>query len=132
MNCYDKALSLLAQREHSVEEIKQKLLSKGYNKNEIEGDIKKLKDENFLSDSRFCQVYIRSRLKKNPEGKAVLVLRLKQKGISSDLARREVDSYFEDNSEEIEEIYSNYSKKIIEKKGEEKAKLKLYQKGIRH
>lgn len=132
MNCYDKALSLLALREHSVEEMKQKLLSKGYNKNEIEEAVKRLIDENYLSDSRFCQVYIRSRLKKNPEGKAVLVLRLKQKGISSDLARREVDSYFEDNSEEIEEIYSNYSKKIIEKKGEEKAKLKLYQKGIRH
>ena len=132
MNCYDKSLSLLALREHSVEEMKQKLLSKGYNKSEIEEAIKKLKDENFLSDSRFCQVYIRSRLKKNPEGKSLLILRLKQKGISSDLARREVDSYFEDNSEEIEEIYSNYSKKIIEKKGEEKAKLKLYQKGIRH
>ena len=132
MNCYDKALSLLALREHSVEEMKQKLLSKGYNKNEIEEAVKRLIDENYLSDSRFCQGYIRSRLKKNPEGKAVLVLRLKQKGISSDLARREVDSYFEDNSEEIEEIYSNYSKKIIEKKGEEKAKLKLYQKGIRH
>ena len=132
MNCYDKALSLLALREHSVEEMKQKLLSKGYNKSEIEEAIKKLKDENFLSDSRFCQVYIRSRLKKNPEGKSLLILRLKQKGISSDLARREVDSYFEDNSEEIAEIYSNYSKKIIEKKGEEKAKLKLYQKGIRH
>ncbi len=132
MNCYDKALSLLALREHSVEEMKQKLLSKGYNKSEIEEAIKKLKDENFLSDSRFCQVYIRSRLKKNPEGKSLLILRLKQKGISSDLAKSEVDSYFEENSEEIEEIYSNYSKKIIEKKGEEKAKLKLYQKGIRH
>ena len=132
MNCYDKALSLLALREHSVEEMKQKLLSKGYNKNEIEEAVKRLIDENYLSDSRFCQVYIRSRLKKNPEGKSLLILRLKQKGISSDLARREVDSYFEDNSEEIEEIYSNYSKKIIEKKGEEKAKLKLYQKGIRH
>lgn len=131
MNCYDKALSLLALREHSVEEMKQKLLSKGYNKSEIEGAIKKLIDENFLSDSRFCQVYIRSRLKKNPEGKALLILRLKQKGISSDLAKREVDSYFEENSEEIAEIYSNYSKKITEKKGEEKAKLKLYQKGIR-
>ena len=131
MNCYDKALSLLAIREHSVEEMKQKLLSKGYNKSEIEETIKKLKDENFLSDSRFCQVYIRSRLKKNPEGKSLLILRLKQKGISSDLARREVDSYFEDNSEEIAEIYSNYSAKLTSKKGEEKAKLKLYQKGIR-
>ena len=131
MNCYDKALSLLTLREHSVEEMKQKLLSKGYNKSEIEEAIKKLKDENFLSDSRFCQVYIRSRLKKNPEGKNLLVLRLKQKGISSDLARREVDSYFEDNSEEIAEIYSNYSAKLTSKKGEEKAKLKLYQKGIR-
>lgn len=131
MNCYDKALSLLALREHSVEEMKQKLLSKGYNKSEIEEAIKKLKDENFLSDSRFCQVYIRSRLKKNPEGKSLLILRLKQKGISSDLARREVDSYFEENSEEIAEIYSNYLAKLTNKKGEEKAKLKLYQKGIR-
>lgn len=132
MNCYDKALSLLALREHSVEEMKQKLLSKGYNKNEIEESVKRLIDENYLSDSRFCQVFIRSRLKKNPEGKALLVLRLKQKGIPSDVANKEVNSYFEDNSEDIAEIYSNYSAKLTNKKGEEKAKLKLYQKGIRH
>ena len=131
MTCYDKALSLLALREHTEVELRNKLIAKGFLQKEIDEAIKKLLDENLLSDSRFCQVYIRSRLKKNPEGKSILIMRLRQKGISAELAKEEVDSYFEENIDEINEIFNSYSQKLISKKGEEKAKIKLYQKGIK-
>lgn len=131
MTCYDKALSLLSIREHTEAELRNKLIAKGFLQKEIDEAIKKLLEENFLSDSRFCQVYIRSRLKKNPEGKSILIMRLRQKGISAELAKEEVDSYFEENIDEINEIFNSYSQKLISKKGEEKAKLKLYQKGIK-
>ena len=103
MTCYDKALSLLALREHTEVELRNKLNAKGFTKKEVDEAIKKLLDENFLSDSRFCQVYIRSRLKKNPEGKSILIMRLRQKGVSAELAKEEVDSYFEENIDEINE-----------------------------
>ena len=131
MTCYDKALSLLSIREHTEAELRNKLIAKGFLQKEIDEAIKKLLEENFLSDSRFCQVYIRSRLKKNPEGKSILIMRLRQKGISAELAKEEVDSYFEENIDEINEIFNSYSQKLISKKGEEKAKIKLYQKGIK-
>ena len=131
MTCYDKALSLLAIREHIEAELRNKLNAKGFSKKEIDEAIKKLLAENFLSDSRFCNLFIRSRLKKNPEGKSILIMRLRQKGISAELAKDAVDSYFEENSDEINEIFNSYSQKLITKKGEEKAKLKLYQKGIK-
>ena len=131
MTCYDKALSLLALREHTEVELRNKLNAKGFTKKEVDEAIKKLLDENFLSDSRFCQVYIRSRLKKNPEGKSILIMRLKQKGVPSDIAKSEVDKYFLENDEEINVIFNSYSQKLITKKGEEKAKIKLYQKGIK-
>ena len=131
MTCYDKALSLLALREQTEVELRNKLNAKGFTKKEVDEAITKLLDENFLSDSRFCQVYIRSRLKKNPEGKSILIMRLRQKGVSAELAKEEVDSYFEENIDEINEIFNSYSQKLITKKGEEKAKIKLYQKGIK-
>ena len=87
MTCYDKALSLLAIREHSEAELRNKLNAKGFSKKEIDEAIKKLLAENFLSDSRFCNLFIRSRLKKNPEGKSILIMRLRQKGISAELAK---------------------------------------------
>ena len=131
MTCYDKALSLLTIREHTQAELRNKLNAKGFPQKEVDEAIQKLLDENFLSDSRFCQVYIRSRLKKNPEGKSILIMRLKQKGVPSDIAKSEVDNYFLENDEEINEIFNSYSQKLITKKGEEKAKIKLYQKGIK-
>ena len=36
MDAYDRALKLLAMREHSMKELKNKLVSKGYGKEEIE------------------------------------------------------------------------------------------------
>lgn len=58
-------------------------------------------------------------------------MRLLSKGVSSSLAKEVLDEYFARHGEEIEEIYSEYSRKLEERKGEEKAKSTLIRKGIR-
>ena len=50
MDAYDRALKLLAMREHSVKELKNKLVSKGYGKEEIEDAVQMLIGEGSLSD----------------------------------------------------------------------------------
>lgn len=54
-----KAFSLLARREHSVAELKGKLLIKGYNEQELVAVIQDLVAENYLSDERYVEMMFR-------------------------------------------------------------------------
>ena len=86
MDAYERAIRLLAVREHTGKEIRQKLSAKGYSAEEIDSAVLKLIAEKSLSEERFAESYIRSRLRKSPEGKPILRMRLKEKGTPSDVA----------------------------------------------
>ena len=131
MTAYDKALYYLSMREHCRKELETKLRTKGYNACEIEAALDRLEEENFLSDARYAEVFIRLRLRKNPEGKEIIIMRLIEKGVSPSLARNSVTSYFEENSTEIEAIYSSLRARAVSQKGEEKARAYLFRKGIK-
>ena len=62
-NPWNKALDLLARREHSIYELKQKLENrlKDLDKAELETTIQKLKDQNLLSDARFAAAEIKQK-----------------------------------------------------------------------
>ena len=130
LSCYEKALSYLASREHSEREVEVKLKNKGYKKEEIETTLKQLKEEGYLSDYRFASLYISSRMRKMPEGRAILLMRLYEKGVSREVANRALDQYFEENSEEAKEAISRYKEKIIKQKGEDKGTIFLKKKGL--
>ena len=48
MTAYEKALSLLAMREHTKKELKEKLRNKGFKDNEIEDALAELMDAHIL------------------------------------------------------------------------------------
>ncbi len=54
-----KALALLARRDHSVSELRSKLLERGYDPFDIEQVIKEFLSENWLNDVRFAEIYVR-------------------------------------------------------------------------
>ena len=58
----EKGIELLARREHSRLELKQKLLVRGYSEQEINTLLETLETENLQSDARFAECYVRSRL----------------------------------------------------------------------
>lgn len=130
MDAYDRALKLLAMREHSVNEIREKLASKGYGKEEIEDAVQKLMEEGSLSDSRFAYAFVRSRLRRNPEGMAILRLRLREKGISSDTASEVLSECWE-NGEYIPYLKS-YAEELMRKKGMDGTRSMLIRKGFRN
>ena len=130
MNAYDRALGYLSRREHTVRELVGKLSSKGHSLSEIEDAVIRLQEQDFLSDRRFAEAFIRSRLARNPEGKQILLLRLVDKGVPKSLAREVLDEYFEEHEEEIAEIYSDCQRRLEERKGTEKAQRALIRKGI--
>lgn len=129
-SCYDKALGYLAMREHSERELEVKLSQKGYKSSDIKDTLSSLKEEGYLSDERFASAFISSRMRKMPEGRHILMMRLMEKGVSRETARCALDQYFEENGEEIKDRINSYSEKIIARKGEEKGRSFLMKKGI--
>lgn len=128
MNAYDKAISLLSIREHSEKELRSKLSDKGYSQLDIDSAIERAKNENLLSDSRFAEIYIRSRLKKSPEGKAILLLRLAEKGVSKDDSSLAISSAW--NNKDWLEPLSKALEKLERRKSRDEAIMCFRKKGF--
>lgn len=61
-SAYQKALALLARREHSVRELTFKLLQKDYPADEVDQAIHKLQKADYLNEERFIGCVIRARV----------------------------------------------------------------------
>ncbi len=82
-----KALELLGIREHSRQELKRKLIARFHNHEpEIELCLKELQSEDYLSDQRFTQLFIESRLNNKRVGPFKIIADLQQRGIDRDTA----------------------------------------------
>ena len=106
-----KALELLGIREHSRLEFNRKLSARfNNNKKEIERCLEELQSEDYLSDQRFTQLFIESRLNNKRVGPFKIVADLQQRGIDRDTAHSIMDeladeefwlSKIKDNLEEL-------------------------------
>jgi regulatory protein len=72
---------MLAIREHSTKQLEEKLAKKGFSEEGVAEAIDYLNSENWLSESRFCNSFIRSRYEKG-QGLLRIVAELKQQNIS--------------------------------------------------
>jgi len=61
-SAYDKALGLLARREHSARELKGKLARRGFDPDENAVALERLRSKDFQSDARFGEMLVRSRI----------------------------------------------------------------------
>lgn len=128
MSAYDKAVDLLKTREHTAAELERKLKDKGFKAGEIDDAVERLTDEGYLSDERFAEVYLRSRLRKTAEGKPLLIMRLMEKGVSKALASTMVSAVWDE--EQYLPALIRELNKLGNKYGKEKARQKLQQKGF--
>ncbi len=84
------ALRLIALREHSRAELSVKLLKRGFGDREISPVLLRLGEEGLLDDARFAELWVESRLARKYEGPAVLMARLRARGVSREGAREAV------------------------------------------
>ena len=75
------AVRLLARREHSIEELRHKLLSKGYPSEHIEPVIQKLAGKRLVSDERFTSSFVHHHAKRG-QGPMRIRAELRQQGIA--------------------------------------------------
>lgn len=102
-----KALALLAQRDHSVFELKTKLLQRGYTATEIDPILEEFCAENWLNDARFSASYVRIYQNKGAGPKKVSYL-LNSLGVSKEVIAFAI--------QEAEQDWGEIAKQVAEKK----------------
>jgi regulatory protein len=95
----NKAMDLLARREHSEQELRQKLKTREYDTDAIDEILQALKEDRLQSDERFTESYVNHRFNAGV-GPLKIRYELRQKGISDSL----VDEFLEPLSDQWDEL----------------------------
>lgn len=127
MNAYDKALSLLAMREHTAKEITRKLLEKGYEMGDIESAVSRLEAEGAISNKRYVESYLRSRARKGGESLCLMRMKLLDRGIDKSTLDEILFEYLE--GDEYYALLKKSYRALSSKKGEDGATRSLLNKG---
>jgi len=90
-SAYDKALGLLARREHSARELKTKLARRGLDAAEASSALADLKAKDYQSDDRFGEMLVRTRIE-GGYGPRWIVAELQTHGIGAERARALIDA----------------------------------------
>src|SRR5258706_16143635 len=91
VSAYDKALTLLARREHSARELKSKLLRKGMDADESASALVELQSKDYQNDARFGEMLVRSRIAQG-YGPRWILAELKTHGIAEASARSLIEA----------------------------------------
>lgn len=76
-----RALALLARREHSRQELRSKLIARGFSDAEVDEALARLSENGLQSDERFVEALVRTRLQSG-QGPARLRLELARHGLA--------------------------------------------------
>ena len=98
-NIRNKAMDLLARREHSEQELRQKLKTREYDADAIDETLQALKEDRLQSDERFTESYVNHRFNAGV-GPLKIRYELRQKGVSDRLA----DEFLEPLSDQWDEL----------------------------
>ncbi len=109
------ALNALSRRDHSVAELKQKLLKKSDDVECIQQVLQSLIDKGFLNDTRFSELLIHSKYRQGLGPRRIALL-LKEKGLSS----HSVNTAFKDE-EWYEGLAMTWAKRFSEKPKDNKS-----------
>ncbi len=144
-------MGLLARREHSRQELFQKMQQKGYPHDLINTNLDDFFERDWLSDSRYAEMLLRSRLLKH-HGPVKIKMELKQKGVSELIIQQCFDSFsFENegignqlmnnNPLELQDLWPKLATEALKKKfsskpSDQKERVRQYrflqQRGFQH
>ncbi len=100
---YRAAIQCLSRREFSGKELTEKLLQQGHAPELINDLLAALKAKDYQSDSRYCEMFVRTRMRQY-YGPIKIAYELKQKGLSSHLINNELSKHDDDWLQLIAEL----------------------------
>lgn len=91
----ERALRLLARREHGVKELGEKLMRRaGTHPEDVREVVQELADRELVSDRRYAEAFARDAVRLKPRARRLLVGELVARGVPAPLAGRSVDAVF--------------------------------------
>lgn len=95
-SAYLAALTMLARRELSEAQVRERLIRKGYETDEIDPAIERLKLERAIDDARVAAAIARMQVSVKRRGKLRVAQQIARAGIASPTARQALDETFDD------------------------------------
>ena len=99
MSAKSVAVKLLSRREHSALEIRDKLLKRDFEEEEIAQAITELQQGGWLSDERYAEAYIRMRQQKG-FGPIRIAMELHERGVEENI----VEAFIDDSEQSWQQI----------------------------
>jgi regulatory protein len=96
MNPYIDGLKMLARRELSEQQVRQRLHRKGHDADSIDAAIARLRDERAIDDARVAAAIARTETSIKRRGRMRVRMQIERAGIAKTLAKDAVDSVFGD------------------------------------
>jgi regulatory protein len=91
---YLDALKLLARRELSEQQVRQRLARKAHDRDDVDAAIARLRDERAIDDARVAEAIARTETSLRKRGKVRVQLQIERAGIAKSTARRAVEEAF--------------------------------------
>ncbi len=113
-----KAAAYCSRSEHCISEIEEKLSGWGIEQDDAQKIIKRLINEKFIDQERFCRFYINDKYKYNKWGKLKIAYSLKMKKIDRDMIYNSLEDVIDYDlyTENLEKMMRDKLKSIKEKK----------------
>jgi regulatory protein len=92
---YVDALKMLARRELSEQQVRQRLARKAHDPQDIDDAVERLRSERALDDARVAEAIARTEVAVRKRGKLRVQMQIERAGIARTTARRAVDETFE-------------------------------------
>ena len=92
---YQAAIAWLSRREYAEKELADKLKQQGHASEHIKPLLAELKQKDYQSDARFCEMFVRTRVRQH-YGPTKIVYELKQKGVAANIVAAELSKYEDD------------------------------------
>jgi regulatory protein len=94
MSAYVDGLKMLARRELSEQQVRQRLARRGHSEDDIDAAVARLRDERAIDDARTAEAIARTETAVRRRGKLRVRMQIERAGIEKSVARRAVDEVF--------------------------------------
>ena len=95
MSAYDEGVQMLARRELSELQVRQRLARKGHDAEAVDEAIARLREERAIDDARVAEAIARTETSLRRRGKLRVRMQIQRAGISNAMAKRAVDEVFD-------------------------------------
>ena len=108
----DAALNFLSYRQRTYQEVRRKLVGRGFSQGIIEAAMRRLRDVGLVDDEAFVGAYVRDRIAHRPMGVRRMAQELYVKGISRDVAVPAIEGVLADEHTDERSL----ARRVVEKK----------------